>query len=64
MEGLELLRFLVEATGLPKESVDLELKKLLRRCGINPEHVTVDDVREIMSSYLQDALTEAKDSVG
>jgi hypothetical protein len=64
MEGLELLRFLVEATGLPKESVDMELKKLLQRYGIDPEHVTIDDVREIMAGYLQDTLVEAKDSVG
>lgn len=64
MEGLELLRFLVEASGLPRESIDMELKKLLQRFGISPEHVTIDDVRDIMSTYLQDALTEAKDSVG
>jgi hypothetical protein len=63
MEGLGLLRVLIEATGLPVEAVERELNKILASRDLKPEDVTLDDVREILSSYLQDVLLEAKKSV-
>ena len=60
MEGMELLRTLVEATGLPPAAVEPELLKLLSQRGLTPESVRLEDVREILAVYLQDVLLEAK----
>lgn len=64
MEGLGLLKVLIEATGLPPEAVERELKKILLKKGISLEALTLDDVREILASYLQDVLLETKGAIG
>lgn len=63
MEGLGLLRVLVESTGLPADAVEREITKLLAQHQIAAESVTLDDVRNMLSTYLQDALLEAKDAL-
>lgn len=60
MEGLALLRLLIESTGLPTEAVEREINKLVSKHGIANTDVTLDDVRNILTSYLQDTLVEAK----
>ena len=62
MEGLDLLRVLIEATGLPADAVERELTKILARRGLTPETVSLEDVRDVLSTYLQDVLSEAKES--
>lgn len=64
MEGLGLLRLLIESTGIPQEAMERELSWLLIRHGLSPETMTLEDVREVLASYLQDVLLEAKRSVG
>lgn len=64
MEGLRLLRLLIESTGLPPEAVERELNKILAKSNISPEKLTLEDVRELLSSYLQDVLVEAKEFAG
>lgn len=61
MTGLGLLRTIIEATGLPEESLENEMDRLIRNRGLDPQAVTLDDVREILAAYLQDVLCEAKD---
>jgi hypothetical protein len=60
MEGLSLLKILIESTGLPANAVEREVNKLLAQRNLKPENVSLDDVREILISYLQDVLVEAK----
>lgn len=60
MNGLDLLRFLIESTGLPQESLELELRRLIRKHGFSTETLTLDQVRDVLVDYLQDSLTEAK----
>jgi hypothetical protein len=60
MEGLGLLRALIEATGLPQEAVDREINRLCQAHNLTPEHITLDDLRDILAHYLQDVLVEAK----
>ncbi|MGZ3722066.1 MAG: hypothetical protein ACXVA9_03990 [Bdellovibrionales bacterium] len=62
MEGLSLLKLLIESTGLPPEAVERELNKVLAKGGFQREQLTLDDVRELLSIYLQDVLVEAKES--
>ncbi len=60
MEGIALLRLLIESTGLPTESVEREINKLVSKHGLSNTDVTLDDVRNILTNYLQDTLVEAK----
>lgn len=63
MNGAGLLRILIEATGLPKESLESEMKRVLGDRGLREEDLTLEDLREVIANYLQEALLEAKDSV-
>lgn len=62
MKGLGLLRVLVEATGLPPEAVNRELDKIIAARGLTRESLTLEDVRQVLGTYLQDVLSEAKES--
>ncbi|MBI2811892.1 MAG: hypothetical protein HYX67_13840 [Candidatus Melainabacteria bacterium] len=64
MEGNALLKLLIESTGLPPEAVERELGKILTKAKIQPEELTLEKVREILSTYLQDVLIEAKQNAG
>ena len=60
MEGIALLRLLIESTGLPTAAVEREINRLVSQHGLSNAEVTLDDVRNILTSYLQDTLSEAK----
>ena len=62
MEGLSLLKLLIESTGLPTEAVEREINRLVAQHGIQNTDVTLDDVREILTAYLQETLVEAKNA--
>jgi hypothetical protein len=57
----KIFDLLIEATGLPKDSIQKELTSLLEKRGLTPGDATLDDLREILAHYLQDALIEAKE---
>lgn len=59
---MELLKLLIQSTGLPEEAVEREVAKLLVRRNLNPENLSLDDIREMLACYLQDVLVEAKSS--
>lgn len=63
MDGTGLLRILIEASGLPPESIEKELNRILSARGLSPESVTMEDIREVLASYLQETLVEAKNSL-
>ncbi len=60
MDGLGLLRVLIESTGLPPESIEMELQKLIMKNGFTAETLTLEQVREMLVDYLQSTLIEAK----
>jgi hypothetical protein len=63
MNGTGLIRVLIAATGLPEESITRELNRLFAARGLDPDQITLDDVREVLATYLQDTLVEAKTSL-
>lgn len=63
MDGLDLLRFLIESTGLPQESLERELRKRIAQHGFEANTLTTDQIRDVLGEYLKDALSEAKASV-
>jgi hypothetical protein len=64
VSGLALLKLLIQSTGLPPEAVERELTKILSKANIQPENLTLDDVRDLLAIYLQDVLIEAKQFAG
>ncbi len=61
MRGTELLNELTNATGLPDDLIGNELTRLVLTAGKSTDNVTLDDLRDMLASYLQDVLLEAKD---
>lgn len=62
MRGMELLNELSDATGLPETMIDEELSRLLASAGKTTDEATLDDLRELLATYLQDVLLDARDS--
>jgi hypothetical protein len=60
MRGIELLTELSEATGLPDELIGEELSRLVATTGKTTDEITLDELRELLGSYLQDVLINAK----
>lgn len=58
--GDELFKQVTDATGLPNELISAELTRLLERSGIDPQAVTLDDLRRVLAEYVQDVLLSAK----
>ncbi len=59
-EGIGLLKVLIQSTGLPENTVEKEVQRLVECHGMNAESLTLEDVRELLASYLQEVLVEAK----
>ncbi|MBT4760223.1 MAG: hypothetical protein HOO06_00875 [Bdellovibrionaceae bacterium] len=51
---------LVKHTGLPADNVRKELKRLILSAGYEPSNISVDDLRKVLSSYLQDTFVNTK----
>ena len=62
MRGMELLEELSKATGLPDELIGEELSRLISGAGKTTDAITLDELRELLASYLQDILVDAKQS--
>ena len=60
MSGKTLLDQLATLTGLPGDSVNKELLTIVESYGLNPDTLTLQDVRALLADYLQDVLLEAK----
>lgn len=58
-----LTKTVIEATGLPQDSVEKELNSLIERFGKNPETLTMDELREVMAEYLQMVFLEIHDEM-
>jgi hypothetical protein len=59
----EIFNQIVEFTGLPKEEIANELAEILSGYGLNPATVTMDQLRDAMTDYLQDVLLEVKNQI-
>ena len=60
--GKTLTTSLIDATGLPKEPVEREFNALLAKHNLNPETLTMDELREVMSEYLQSVFMDLLES--
>ena len=60
MQGKDLLKKLITASGLPESSAHLELSRLIDAHGKPAHEITLDDLRELLADYLQEVLLESK----
>ncbi len=58
-----LFNTVIQATGLPEDSVEKELRTLIARHGKSPQDLTLDDLREILADYLQTIILESQDKL-
>jgi hypothetical protein len=58
--GEKLVSQVSSATGLPHELIAEELDKLIHAAGIQRDSVTLEDLRRILSDYVQDILVQAQ----
>jgi len=57
----DILKNLIQATGISEELISTEIKALVERAGIRPHDLTIDDLRVILSDYVQEVLLSAKE---
>ncbi len=60
----DLFKTVVESTDLPEDLIKTELLGLLSGAKINPEALTMEQLRSVLTDYLQDVLVEVKKQLG
>jgi hypothetical protein len=60
---MELIETLIQSTGLPEDIIRQEVLKIFQQSGVDLNNVSLDDIRKVMSSYMQDVLTGLKKSM-
>lgn len=58
--GKELIEQVASATGLPQDLVTSELNANIKNQGLNPDNISLDQLRLVLAEYLQDVLLSAK----
>lgn len=59
MSGRNLLNFIAELTGLPNDRIIRELQNIVQSKGLSVDDIELDDLREALASYLQEAVAGA-----
>lgn len=60
MDGVALIKALLEHSGLPQESLGAELDRLIEKAGVNKEMLSLEDIRMILEEYVHSVLPEAQ----
>jgi len=60
MKGKELLNIVANATGLPQKLIVEELQYMASKAGLSIEQLTLNELRDLLTEYLQDVLVLAK----
>jgi hypothetical protein len=58
--GKELISQIASNTGLPEDTMRKELGSLIEGSGLDPNIVTLDDLRRVLADYAQEVLLSAK----
>ena len=57
---MEIVEQIVKATGLPENLVTKEFEQMIVKAGLDAEELNLEQVRELLVSYLQETLVVAK----
>lgn len=58
--GNEMVMQLLNATGLPLDIAEKMFMSLMRKHGKSATTITLDELRDILADFMQEALLEAK----
>lgn len=58
MTGEDLLTALTINSGLPQQLIKSELNEIILAAGGSPEQITLNEIREILASYMLDVLSD------
>ena len=61
--GEKLFDQVTNATGLPPEMIANELDKIIQAAGLQKDVMTLEDLRRVLSEYVQDILVAAKEDL-
>lgn len=61
--GKALIHQISAATGLPENLIQDELASLITAAGLQPDCVTLEDLRKILAAYAQNVLVAAKEDL-
>lgn len=59
--GTLLFETIIDETNLPDPVISNEFTSLLEKHGKNPDTMTLEDLREVLASYLQEVFLEVKE---
>lgn len=59
--GTLLFETIIDETNLPDPVIRNEFTSLLEKHGKNPDTMTLEDLREVLASYLQEVFLEVKE---
>ncbi len=58
LKGQELISELSLHSGIESKNFDYHFSEILENYHLDPKELTLDDLREILSNYLQDLILE------
>jgi hypothetical protein len=56
-----LFEKIVKNTGLPEDLVSQEFLKQINSKGLDKNNLTIEQIRDVLSEYLQDVLLQAQE---
>jgi hypothetical protein len=60
--GAKILDQVIGASGLPEDYARGRLEKLLHESGFDPDQAGLDEIRDVLSSLLQDLILATENS--
>ncbi len=58
-----LISRIMKMTDLPEDFVRNEILSVVQLAGLNPQTITLEELRGVLANYLQDVLVDAKDDI-
>lgn len=53
LQGIQLITELQENSGLDKDFFNYEMNQILEKYSVDPDHLDIDRLRDVLSDYLQ-----------
>ncbi|OGQ17196.1 MAG: hypothetical protein A3B70_07290 [Deltaproteobacteria bacterium RIFCSPHIGHO2_02_FULL_40_11] len=57
----ELLKKVIDLTQLPTDQVTEELERLLEKEGVDADHVSLWELRQVLAKYIEDVFKDYED---
>ncbi len=58
-----LISRIKKMTALPEDFIRDEIVSVVQLAGLNPDTITLEELRGVLANYLQDVLVDTKDDI-